>query len=62
MIYREYVYSVAVYISKISNEVGRIDNFRALARKLSFLPTELDEWMDGICGNIGWMDEWMDGI
>ena len=29
-------------ISKISNEVGRIDNFRALARKLSFLPTELD--------------------
>ena len=30
------------HISKISNEVGRIDNFRALARKLSFLPTELD--------------------
>ena len=29
-------------ISKISNEVGRIDNFRALARKLSFLPNELD--------------------
>ena len=29
-------------MSKISNEVGRIDNFRALARKLSFLPTELD--------------------
>ena len=27
---------------KISNEVGRTDNFRALARKLSFLPTELD--------------------
>ena len=26
----------------MSNEVGRIDNFRALARKLSFLPTELD--------------------
>ena len=25
----------------MSNEVGRIDNFRALARKLSFLPTEL---------------------
>ena len=29
-------------MSKISNEVGRIDNFRVLARKLSFLPTELD--------------------
>ena len=29
-------------IQKISNEVGRNDNFRALARKLSFLPTELD--------------------
>ena len=29
-------------MSKISNEVVRIDNFRALARKLSFLPTELD--------------------
>ena len=27
--------------SKISNEVGRIDNFRALARKLSFLQTEI---------------------
>ena len=26
----------------MSNEVGRIDNFLALARKLSFLPTELD--------------------
>ena len=26
----------------MSNDVGRIDNFRALARKLSFLPTELD--------------------
>ena len=26
----------------MSNEVGRIDNFRALARKLSFLQTELD--------------------
>ena len=25
-----------------NNEVGRIDNFRALARKLSFFPTELD--------------------
>ena len=39
--YREYVYSVVVY-QKLSDEVGRIDNFRALARKLSFLPTELD--------------------
>ena len=29
-------------MSKISNEIGRIDNFRSLARKLSFLPTELD--------------------
>ena len=29
-------------ISKISNEVERNDNFRALARKLSFLSTELD--------------------
>ena len=38
---REYEYS-AQYISKISNEVGRIDNFRALARKLSFLPNEQD--------------------
>ena len=27
---------------KISNEAGRIDYFRALARKLSVLPTELD--------------------
>ena len=38
--HKEYVYSVAVY--QISNEVGRIDNFRALARKLSFLPNEFD--------------------
>ena len=38
-IYIEYLYSVAVY-QKISNSVGRIDNFRA--RKLSFLPNELD--------------------
>ena len=30
-------------ISKISNDVGRIDNFPALARKL-FLPTELDNF------------------
>ena len=37
---REYVNSVAVY--QKSKEVGRIDNFRAFARKLSFLPTELD--------------------
>ena len=34
-------YTVLSCIKK-SNEVGRIDNFRALARKLSFLPTELD--------------------
>ena len=26
----------------LSNEVGRIDNFRALARKFSFLPSKLD--------------------
>ena len=26
----------------MTNEVGRIDNFLALAKKLSFLPTELD--------------------
>ena len=26
----------------MSNSVGRNDNFRALERKLSFLPTELD--------------------
>ena len=25
----------------MSNEVGKIDNFRALARKLSYFPTEL---------------------
>ena len=42
-LYREYAYSVAVYISNISNKIGRIDNFRALALKLlPFLPTELD--------------------
>ena len=29
-------------ISKISNSVGRNDNFRAKARKLSILPTSLD--------------------
>ena len=39
--YREYVYSVAVN-KEISDEVGRIDDFRALARILLFLPTELD--------------------
>ena len=37
----ENMYIVLPHISKISNEVGRIDNFLAL-RKLSFLPTELD--------------------
>ena len=43
MIYTEYVYSVAVYQHYgVIYGVGRIDNFRALARKLSFLPTELD--------------------
>ena len=36
-----YIY-IVLRISKISNEIGTIDNFRALARKLSFLPTELD--------------------
>ena len=40
---KEYVYRIAVY-QKISHEVGRIDNFRPLARKFSFLPTELDEF------------------
>ena len=37
--YREYVYSVAVYQKCLTR---RMNNFRALARKLSFLPTELD--------------------
>ena len=41
IINREYVYSAVVY-QKISNEVEGIDNFRALARKLSFLSTSLD--------------------
>ena len=41
VINREYVHSVAVY-KKIFNEVGRIDNFRVLARKLSILSTELE--------------------
>ena len=41
---RVYVFSVAVYQKYQTRlvEVGRIDNFPALARKLSFLPTELD--------------------
>ena len=30
----------------MSNEVGRIDNFRALARKLSFVPTSLDIFLN----------------
>ena len=30
------------YIVFLYNKVGRIDNFQALARKLSFLPIELD--------------------
>ena len=41
----ENTYIVLPYcrISEVSNKVGRIDdNFRALARKLSFFPTELD--------------------
>ena len=29
-------------MSKISNSVGRNDNFRAKARKLSIVPTSLD--------------------
>ena len=37
---REYVYSVAVYQKNLTR-FGRIDHFRALARKLSFLPTKL---------------------
>ena len=40
MIYIENTYTVLSL--KIPNEVGRMDNFRAVARKLSFLPTELD--------------------
>ena len=39
-VYREYVQ--CCYRSKISNSVGRIDNFRALTRKLSFFPIKLD--------------------
>ena len=41
ILYIDNTYIVLPYI-KISNEVGRIDNFRALARKLSFLPSELE--------------------
>ena len=33
---------VLSYIKKISNSVGRNDNFLAKARKLSILPTSLD--------------------
>ena len=33
---------IVCHVSKMSNEVGRIDNFRALVRKLSFLPSELN--------------------
>ena len=39
MAYIENTYIVLPYI-KISNEFGRIDNFLALARKLSFLPND----------------------
>ena len=39
-IYREYVYSVAVY-QKYLTRLGN-DSFLALARKLPFLPTKLD--------------------
>ena len=38
----ENTYIVLPYI-KISNEVGRIDNIRALARKLSILPTNISD-------------------
>ena len=41
--YLEYVYSVAKY-QKISNSVGRNDNFLVKARKLSILPTSLDSF------------------
>ena len=41
MIHREYVHSVAVY-KKISIEVGRIDDFRALAL-LSFIISNTDK-------------------
>ena len=34
-------------MSKISNSVGRNDNFLAKARKLSILPTELDFFIYG---------------
>ena len=38
---REYVYSVIVH-QKISNEVGKIDHLRALARNVSFFYSQLD--------------------
>ena len=40
----ENMYKECCRISKISNEVGRIDNFRAFPRKLSFLPSEFDSF------------------
>ena len=39
--YIENTYIAFTYI-KITNEVWRINNFRALGRKLLFLPTELN--------------------
>ena len=43
LINRKYVYSVIIYQKyTLSNEFGRSDYFRALARQLSFLPTELN--------------------
>ena len=39
-VYKEYVHSVAVY-QKYLTRLGELINFRALARKLSFLPIEL---------------------
>ena len=41
--YIENTYIVLLYI-KISHQVERIDNFRALVRKLSFLSTVLDSF------------------
>ena len=37
-----YIENTYIVLSKISKEVWRTDTFRALARKLSFLPTELN--------------------
>ena len=44
LIYSEYIYSIAIYQKYLKKYllVERIDNFRALARKLSFFSTELD--------------------